>query len=183
MKAPLLYAAATLETARLELEPLAVAHAASMFEGFADTRMYAWVDAAPPADVAELAERFARVMDPYARAGELWLNWTVTRRDDGSRVGVVEVTLRDDRVAHLASYVFPQHERQGFGREACAAVIDHLWRAYDAREIRIETDFRNVPARCLAESLGFARRRHVKHGTLRGLPAVSYGYRLRRPSP
>jgi len=61
MKAPLLYAAAKLETARLELEPLAVVHAASMYEGFADARMYAWVDAAPPADVADLAERFARV--------------------------------------------------------------------------------------------------------------------------
>jgi len=180
MKAPLLYAAAKLETARLELEPLAVVHAASMYEGFADARMYAWVDAAPPADVADLAERFARVVDPYGRAGELWLNWAVTCRDNGARVGVVEVTLRDDRVAYLACYIFPQHARQGFGHEACTAAIDHLWRAYDAREIRIETDYRNVPARCLAESLGFARRRRVKHGALRGAPTVHYRYRLWR---
>ena len=34
MKAPLLYAAAKLETARLELEPLAVAQAVLVYEGF-----------------------------------------------------------------------------------------------------------------------------------------------------
>jgi len=104
----------------------------------------------------------------------------VTCRDNGARVGVVEVTLRDDRVAYLACYMFPQYARQGFGHEACTAAIDHLWRAYDAREIRIETDYRNVPARCLAESLGFARRRRVKHGALRGAPTVHYRYRLWR---
>jgi hypothetical protein len=77
--------------------------------------------------------------------------------------------------------VFPRHARSGYGGEACTGGIEHLWRAYDAREIRIEADFRTAPARCLAESLGFARRRHVKHLTLRGEASVGYGYRLKRP--
>jgi len=181
MKAPLLYVAATLHAARLDLEPLAIDHAARMFDGFADERLYAWVDAAPPADLSELVTRFAGVMNPYARPGELWLNWAVVRREDAAAVGVVEVTLREDRIAYLACYVFPRYARAGYGREASAAAITQLWRAYDAQEVRIEMDYRNVPARCLAESLGFVRRRHMKRGTLRGLPAVGYGYRLPRP--
>ena len=40
---------------------------------------------------------------------------------------------------------------EGFARKACTAAIDQPWRAYDAREIRIETGYRNVPARCRAD--------------------------------
>jgi RimJ/RimL family protein N-acetyltransferase len=181
MKAPLLFVGGTIATPRLDLEVLAIDHAARMLDGFADERLYQWVDAAPPANLSELVTRFAGVMNPYTRPGELWLNWAMVRREDAAAVGVVEVTLRADRIAYLACYVFPRHVREGYGREASAAAIDHLWRAYDAQEVRIEMDYRNVPARCLAESLGFVRRRHAKHGTLRGLPAVGYGYRLRRP--
>jgi RimJ/RimL family protein N-acetyltransferase len=181
MKAPLLFVGGTMASSRLDIEPLAIGHAERMYEGFADRRLYEWVDAAPPASLSELVARFAGVMNPYARPGELWLNWAIVRREDGAAVGVVEVTLRDDRIAYLACYVFPRYTRQGYGREACAAAIAHLWRAYDAQEVRIEMDYRNVPARCLAESLGFVRRRHMKRGTLRGLPAVGYRYRLIRP--
>jgi RimJ/RimL family protein N-acetyltransferase len=181
VKAPLLFVGGTIATPRLDLEALAIDHAARMYEGFADPRLYEWVDAAPPADVSELVGRFAGVVNPYQREGELWINWAIVRREDAAAVGVVEVTLRSDRIAYLACYVFPRHTREGYAREACAAAIDHLWRAYDAQEVRIEMDYRNVPARCLAESLGFERRRHVKRGTLRGRPAVGYGYRLRRP--
>jgi RimJ/RimL family protein N-acetyltransferase len=71
--------------------------------------------------------------------------------------------------------------RRGIAHEACAAVIDHLWRAYDAAEIRADIDFRNVPSRCLVEGLGFVRRaRHIVT-TLRGAPSYDYRYRLKRP--
>ena len=84
-------------------------------------------------------------------------------------------------MVHLAYYVFTAYMRQGLAREACTTIIDHLWHAYDATEIRADSDFRNVPSRCLLESLGFTRRAHTRTTRVHGLPSVDYRYRLKRP--
>jgi ribosomal-protein-alanine N-acetyltransferase len=182
VKAPLLFVGGTLASGRLTLEPLTPAHAALMFDGFADRGLYQWIDADPPASIDDLRLRFERIANPYAPGGELWLNWAARRTSDGLYLGLVEATIRPDRVVFLAYYVFTAYARQGYAREACAAVIDHLWRAYDAAEIRADMDYRNVPSRCLVEALGFARRaRHIA-STLRGAASIEYRYRLKRPS-
>lgn len=181
MKAPLIYIGGTLRTERLTLEPLDAAHADAMFEGFADPVLYTWIDVVPPANVDDLRERFARIAKPYAPTGELWLNWVIRIAATGQPAGLVEATMRADRVVYLAYYVFTPFMRRGYAREACAAVLEHLWRAYDAVEIRANMDYRNVPSRCLVESLGFVRRAHNKPTMLRGKPALDYRYRLRRP--
>lgn len=183
MKAPLLYVGGTLNTRRLMLEPLTPGHADAMYEGFADPALYLWVNADPPKSVEDLRSRFARIAEPYAPSGELWLNWAVRLTENGASAyaGIVEATVRADRIVFLAYYVFTGHMRRGIAREACTAVIDHLWRAYDAIEIRADIDFRNVPSRCLVEALGFTRRtRHIVT-TMRGAPSYDYRYRLKRP--
>ena len=180
MRAPLLYVSATLATPRLSLEPLTPAHAEAMYGGFADPALYTWVNAEPPKDVEDLRSRFARIAEPYAAGGALWLNWAVRVTDGGAYAGLIEATVRADRIVFLAYYVFTQHMRHGIASEACTAVIDHLWRAYDATEIRADTDYRNVPSRCLVEALGFTRRtRHIVT-TLRGAQSYDYRYRLKR---
>ena len=182
MRAPLLYVGGTLLTPRLSLEPLKPAHAEAMYEGFADPALYTWVNADPPKDVADLQSRFARIAEPYAPGGALWLNWAVRVTDSGAYAGLIEATVRPDRIVFLAYYVFTAHMRRGIGREACTAVIEHLWRAYDAAEIRADTDYRNVPSRCLVEALGFVRRTRNIIAALRGEPTIEYRYRLKRPA-
>jgi [ribosomal protein S5]-alanine N-acetyltransferase len=180
VKAPLLYVRTALASERLALLPLEPGHAAAMLEGFSDPALYQWVNAEPPKDLADLTSRFERIVNPYAPGGALWLNWALRVADGGAYAGLVEATVRPDRVVFLAFYVFPAFARRGYAREACAAVIDHLWRAYDAAELRADVDYRNVPARCLLESLGFTRRtRHIVT-TLHGAPSADYRYRLRR---
>ena len=183
MRAPLVYSGQMLSTARLLLEPLAPEHAAPMFEGFADPGLYKWLGVAPPHSPEDLRERFTRIAKPYAPNGELWLNWAVLRRDDPRYIGLVEATLRPDRVAYLAYFIFVPYARQGYPREACSAVIEHLWRAYDAIELRADMDYRNLPSRLLVESLGFVRRTHNKPTRLHGAPSIDYRYRIRRPGP
>lgn len=182
MRAPLLFAGGTLASERLALEPLTPTHAEPMFDGFADPALYRWVNADPPTSVVDLRQRFERIADPYAPGGELWLNWALRRTADPVYVGLVEATVRPDRVVFLAYYVFTAHARQGYAREACAAVIEHLWRAYDAAEVRADMDYRNVPSRCLVETLGFARRTRNIASTLRGEASIDYRYRLKRPA-
>jgi [ribosomal protein S5]-alanine N-acetyltransferase len=181
VKAPLIYMASTLETERLVLEPLDARHAGPMFAGFADPVLYTWIDVAPPPDAGDLRARFERIAKPYAPTGELWLNWPMRLASGDSYAGLVEATMRPDRIVYLAYFVFAPYMRRGYAREACAVVIEHLWRAYDAVEIRADMDYRNVPSRCLVESLGFVRRAHNRTTTLRGRPALDYRYRLRRP--
>ena len=182
MKAPLLYVRGALATPRLSLEPLTPAHAEPMFEGFADPALYRWINAEPPPTVDELRDRFERIANPYAPGGELWLNWAVRVNDGGVYAGLIEATVRQDRVVFLAYYVFTAFARRGIAHEACTAVIEHLWRAYDATEIRADTDYRNVPSRCLVESLGFVRRTRNIVTTLRGEPSIDFRYRLKRPA-
>jgi ribosomal-protein-alanine N-acetyltransferase len=182
MMAPLIFVGGALTSERLLLEPLRPAHAELMFDGFADPGLYRWIDVVPPADRDDLRLRFERIAVPYAPTGDLWLNWAVRLRETGPYVGLVEATVRPDRAVYLAYYVFAASQRQGYGREACAAVLDHLWRAYDAIEVRCEMDYRNVPSRCLAEALGFRRRTRNVARTLRGEVAVDYRYRLKRPA-
>ncbi len=181
MVAPLIYVGGTLTSERLLLEPLKPAHAEKMFDGFSDRRLYTWIDAAPPVDQGELRYRFERIAEPYAATGDLWLNWAVRLRDAGPYVGLVEATVRRDRVVYLAFFVFTALQRQGYGREACTTVLDHLWRAYDAVEVRCEMDYRNVPSRCLAEALGFKRRTRTVTRMLRGEETIDCRYRLKRP--
>ncbi len=182
MRAPLLYVGGTLASRRLSLEPLTPGHADAMYEGFADPAMYLWVNAEPPKDEDDLRSRFVRIAEPYAPGGALWLNWAIRLNEAGEYAGLIEATVRPDRIVFLAYYVFSKFMRRGIAREACTAVIDHLFRAYDATEIRADTDFRNVPSRCLVEALGFTRRsRHIVT-TLRGAPSYDYRYRLKRPS-
>jgi len=203
VKAPLLFVGGTLVTSRLALEPLTPAHASLMFEGFADPALYRWINAEPPVSVDDLRLRFERIANPYAPGGELWLNWAVRRMNPPGRhkgeyrsaeregdptsdnvyAGLVEATVRPDRVVFLAYYVFTAFARQGIAREACTAVIEHLWRSYDAAEVRADIDFRNVPSRCLVDALGFVRRARNIVTTLRGAPSVDYRYRLKRPGP
>ncbi len=182
MMAPLIYVGGTLTSARLSLEPLKPAHAAMMSDGFADNDLYKWIDATPPVDAEDLRQRFERIAEPYAATGDLWLNWAVRLRDGGPYVGLVEATVRRDRVVYLAFFVFTASQRQGYGREACSTVLDHLWRAYDAVEVRCEMDYRNVPSRCLAEALGFKRRTRTVQRTLRGEETIDCRYRLKRPA-
>jgi RimJ/RimL family protein N-acetyltransferase len=181
MKAPLLFVSRALATSRLSLEPLTRTHAEAMFEGFADPALYRWISADPPATLDELRGRFERIANPYGPLGQLWLNWAVRVNDDGAYAGLVEATVRADRIVFLAYYVFTAFARRGIAREACTAVIDHLWRDYDAVEIRADTDYRNVPSRSLVESLGFVRRTRNIVTTLRGEPSIDYRYRLKRP--
>jgi ribosomal-protein-alanine N-acetyltransferase len=179
--APLIYVGGKLASGRMVLEALTPAHAPLMIEGFADPELYRFIDVTAPTDADELERRFRRIANPYAPSGELWLNWAMLLRESGRYVGLIEATVRPDRVVHLAYYVFTAYMRQGLAREACTTIIDHLWHAYDATEIRADSDFRNVPSRCLLESLGFTRRAHTRTTKVHGQASVDYRYRLKRP--
>jgi RimJ/RimL family protein N-acetyltransferase len=60
--------------------------------------------------------------------------------------------------------ISPESRGRGFGREAVALLVTHLFRQEGAQRVEMPTDVENVPMRTVAERLGF-----VMEGVLRSL--------------
>ncbi len=181
--APFDYAARTLASERLELEAIAPGHADLVFDELADPALYTYLGPAP-VDAAAMRARFTRIANPHAPTGELWLNYAVRERETGRYVGYMQATVKPDRTAYLAYFVFRRAQRRGIAREACAAVLAHLWHDCAVTTVRIEVDTRNQPSQRLAEALGLARVGGASPtDPVHGAPAWDYVYRLDRPAP
>ena len=166
-----------LTTARLDLEPLTVRHAAEAFPGFADPAAYRYMTGEPPHDLDALRAEFARLAKGCPREGESWLNWLARRRDSGALVGWHQATLTVP-TATIAWVTFAGHHRRGYALEGAEAVIAWL-RQNGAREIVAQSDERNAASRRTALALGFVPDPEPIAETLHGEATVDRVYRLR----
>jgi RimJ/RimL family protein N-acetyltransferase len=142
--------------ARVRLDELAAAHAASLFEGLRDARIYAWLDEPPPPSLAWLQARYRRLETRLCADGdERWLNWAVWSCDAQGYIGTVQATLGPDRVAHLAWVLFPAWWGRGLAREAAASMMRVLRETYAAAAFRARIDARNTRSIGLVQRLGF----------------------------
>jgi len=122
-------AAATLATARLDLEPLRIDHTEEMAPLFNDQRLHTFTGGSP-ATVEELTARYARqVVGRSADGCQRWFNWIVRHRTSGVAVGMVQATVTGDGVgltADVAWVIASEHQRRGYAREAAAAMAAWL---------------------------------------------------------
>lgn len=127
-----------------------------MWEVLGDMAIYEWFPREPPPQLADLEARFRAIAGGRSQDGrEQWLNWTVWDRITDAAVGLVEATVREDKTVAIAYMIRSSLWRQGYGREAVAAVIDVLFAA-GARTIETEIDTRNRASLGLVAALGFA---------------------------
>src|SRR3954469_1987832 len=123
MVAPPQFTVQPLRSARLDLEPLRVDHAAEATVVFDDERLHRYIGGAPAGE-EELRQRYAQQVAGRSPDGEeLWLNWMVRHRASGALVGTVQATVRHrpggSGVAELAWTVATPHQhglRPGGGR-------------------------------------------------------------------
>ncbi len=118
--------AATINTARLVLEPLRVDHAPEMFAILDDATLHEYIGGSPKT-LPELEDDYAWLAD-YANhpAGEAWLNW-VLRLATGDPVGTLQATVvPDESHASIAWVVGQAWQRQGFASEAATALVGWL---------------------------------------------------------
>jgi RimJ/RimL family protein N-acetyltransferase len=77
--------------------------------------------------------------------------------DDSTRVGVV--ALREiewtDRCGTLGYWIHPDHQRQGYGSEAVALLVDYGFQHLGLHRVEARTFAHNEASRALAESVGF----------------------------
>ena len=141
-------------TARLELEPLRITHAAEAARAFADERLHTFTGGSP-ADEAALRDRYARQLRGYSPDGSAtWLNWMVRRRDTLELVGTVQATVTA-RTADLAWVVSVPHQGSGFAREAAGAMTGWL-RGRGVRQFTAHVHPDHAASSAVARALGFS---------------------------
>ena len=144
-----------IRTRRLNLEPLFPAHAAALFEGLRDERLYRY-HAGRPESLDSLTLRFTQLAARRSPDGsQTWLNWAV-RREDGVYVGWVQASVAGEE-AIIGYDIFADHWRHGYAREACAAMLEFLRKDCGVALASAIVDVENTGSVKLLEALGFTR--------------------------
>jgi ribosomal-protein-alanine N-acetyltransferase len=170
----------SLFTARLALEPVRSEHAARLFTALQDPRLYTYIPDDPPASLEALQSRYRRWERRGSADGhEVWLNWAACLRTGAEWVGAFQATVIEQHTALLAYMIFSPYQRQGFAREGCQRIIEHLADGYGVEVVAAEIDTRNTRSIALVEALGF-RLVATSHGADTFKGALSDEHRFER---
>ena len=147
-----------LQTERLVLEPVCVAHAGEAWEGLQDPRLWIHFPALAPKTPADLEARYARWAKPEAgnEAGEIWGNWMCRKKATRKLVGSIQATILPPASAHVAYMIFVNEQRKGYAKEALEELITHLRDRVRLQHLYAEISPQNVPSLRLIAALGFA---------------------------
>jgi RimJ/RimL family protein N-acetyltransferase len=113
-----------IETGRLRLVPLRVAHADEMASVLADPGLHTYIGGVP-SDAATLRARYQRWVDGSPDAAVTWCNWVIALCAEDCLVGTVQVTITVAE-AEIAWVVGTRWQGRGFATEAARGVVDWL---------------------------------------------------------
>ncbi len=122
-------AATLISTARLNLVPLTVDHAAEMAAVLADPGLYTFTGGAPPTS-EELQARYERWAAGSPEPAVSWCNWVIELRADRCLAGTVQATIStaDELAAEIAWVVGSPWQGRGIATEAAGALVPWLGR-------------------------------------------------------
>ncbi|MEU1225405.1 GNAT family N-acetyltransferase [Streptomyces sp. NPDC005828] len=113
----------TVRTQRLDLVPLAVAHADEMARVLADRTLHTFIGGAP-LTAPELRARYERLTAGSPDPAVLWCNWVLRHRTEARLTGTVQATVTDEgRTAEVAWVVGTAWQGRGLAREAAEALV------------------------------------------------------------
>ncbi|MGW8765362.1 GNAT family N-acetyltransferase [Streptomyces sp. NPDC055815] len=116
----------TVGTGRLDLVPLAVAHADEMAGVLADPALHAFIGGAPLTG-PELRARYERLVAGSPDPAVLWCNWVVRVRAEDRLAGTVQATVTEGgRTAEVAWVIGTDWQGRGIAREAAGALVGLL---------------------------------------------------------
>jgi len=174
---------AILETDRLLLEPLCEKHAVLLFPVVSDPGMYRFIPQQPPADFAALAARYRRLESRYPHAGdEVWLNWALRLKMNGTYLGLLQATLRPRKAcAYIAYEVGVQHQRKGYATEACRRLLALLFE-HEVDRVIAEVDSRNAASLALLRRLNFGEDEYQENADhFKGGPSHEFRFVMTAP--
>ena len=143
-----------LETARLVLEPQVAAHAEAMYVVLSDPAIYEFENE-PPASLEVLRERYGKLESRHSPDGtQLWLNWVVRLRGEGTAIGYVQATVLPEARALIAYEFGSAWWGRGLAYEATASVIQELRGNYGAKTVGAVLKRTNQRSSALLARLG-----------------------------
>jgi RimJ/RimL family protein N-acetyltransferase/uncharacterized glyoxalase superfamily protein PhnB len=141
-----------IETGRLILAPLALAHAAALQRLYTDPRSMRFWHTAPHRSLDDTQGLVASLVDGPAHA------WVLQLRAGGEAIGLVYYLGEGHAGSRGLGYILAaDHWRQGLMSEAVRAVIDHGFSAWDMDRIELWIDARNIASQALAAGVGLVR--------------------------
>ena len=161
---------------RLDLEPLAVAHAAELAPLLDDASLHEFTGGAP-LSAAALAARFARLAVRRSPDGDqLWGNWVMRMRATGSVAGMVQATLPaggpQEGPAEVAWVVVRAAQGRGYAKEAARSLVAVLQEAGWTVVAHIHPG--HLASQRVARAAGLSPTTDIRDGEVRwvGMPAV-----------
>ena len=153
-----------LETDRLLLEPLREMHAALLFPLVSDAAMYRFIPQQPPSELAALAARYRHLERRSPPEGdEVWLNWALRLKINGTYVGLLQTTLRPRKArAYIAYEVGVRHQHKGYATEACRRLLALLFE-HQVDRVIAEVDSRNAASLALLRRLNFSEDEYTEN--------------------
>ncbi|WP_245573259.1 GNAT family N-acetyltransferase [Amycolatopsis benzoatilytica] len=115
-----------IETPRLDLLPLRVAHADEMAIVLADPALHTYIGGAPD-PVETLRQRYQRMTAGSPDPAVSWLNWVIRLRADSCLTGTVQATVAE-RTAEIAWVVGTPWQGRGIATEAARGLVGWLAR-------------------------------------------------------
>lgn len=142
---------APIDSPRLRLEPLRVAHAAEMVQVLADPALYRFTGGVAPT-LPELEERYRRQVAGPEGSSEVWRNWILRPVEGGEVIGYVQATIEDER-ADVAWLIGSASQGRGYAKEAARAMCDWLI-STGVRELQAHIHPDHVASQRVARSIG-----------------------------
>jgi ribosomal-protein-alanine N-acetyltransferase len=171
-----------LRSNNLILEPIERTHATALFDALQAPRLYSFIPQDPPKSLEALQARYERLSKRQSPDGtEVWLNYAIFSPAKGVYLGTVQATCTAAGQAYLAYEVFPPHWRRGVAREACGALISHLFSTCGVEVVSSLVDTRNVASWRLLEALGFRRMGTIENADhFKGARSDEFRYEITR---
>jgi RimJ/RimL family protein N-acetyltransferase len=145
-----------LETERLLLEPIGLAHAEGLFEATVASRpeLLPWMPWArePTLDGARIEA--AKGSHDWSEGSRF--PFSVVDRNTGMVLGVVGLNREGERTVELSYWIRSDHAGRGLTTEACVAVIDWAERVLHVTRFTLWAGRDNHASRRVAVKLGFA---------------------------
>jgi ribosomal-protein-alanine N-acetyltransferase len=143
-----------METDRLSLEPVTVAHAQELTDLFADPLLHEFVPFEPPTleQQQERCQRWSTGRSPDG--SEIWINWVAREKSSGHVIGHFQAGVKNDYTASVGYVVGRPHQGKGYAAEAMTAVLNDLKNRFQVKQVKAWTDTRNTASHRLARKLG-----------------------------
>ena len=165
-----------IRTARLDLQPLRVTHAAEMAGVLADPGLYTFTGGSPPT-TAELRARYQRWVAGAPDPAVSWCNWVIRLRAERRPAcaagpvlaGTVQATVTGPagaRAAEIAWVVGAAWQGRGIGGEAARGLVGWL-RQLPVRTITAYIHPDHHASAGVARAAGLAPTRHRRDGEVR----------------